>query len=109
MNLTIRRTLAPFARALAPGITCCRHCGLPWKFVQAHDVEYRPSRFFFVTCESCWPLLRGEDIYLYTLEMAHGTGFGWRWNEAWDEEAGRLALAAALREAERRQNATADT
>lgn len=70
-NLIIERLkrkpiVAAIFRALHPDYSTCRCCGLPWKVIEHHRVNYRtlPYMGFSAVCEYCWqhqPLEKIEE------------------------------------------------
>ena len=76
--LWARRASAPVAQVIAPGFSHCKHCGLPWKFVDEHTIMYRHAEMpggsidhgYFVVCEQCWRSISREDMMRYASEWA---------------------------------------
>ena len=69
---TLRNSFkAKLARFFAPGYSCCRMCGMPWKYVKHHRVNYDDDRGFFTMCEKCWPLVSLDDRIESVSELVH--------------------------------------
>jgi len=94
MSIRTRRIRAWFLRLIAPGYSCCLHCGTPWKFVDHRPVQINPGRAFFFACVDCWPLLDPAEKYMYAQQAVYGIGWGWRRGQSWPLDRAKQALDA---------------
>ena len=45
---------ATILRITNPRYSCCNKCGVPWKYVDTHCINWTKNRGVFYMCEDCW-------------------------------------------------------